>query len=227
MAELNIHWQTVEKISSKASKDVVVTGEGSDTTKKVESDTLTLKWGTKPVVVYVCDEAAGCEGFDKLEEVVLKDEKVALGMKGFKTVKMHPDHAELDPLLAGKGKELPRMLLVDPVKMKVKVLEKGKLKASTLYSAMKQVSGTVYKEKLDKVVKTHLKLLTEQDQLANAKKVLDGKASRLASEDGKKAEKDLAEVKKDRAEVDAKLAELKKQVKALWTLTPKSEKKTA
>ncbi len=226
MAELNIRWQTVETITTKSTKDVVVTGEESST-KKVESKELSLKWGKQPVIVYVCDEAAGCEGFDKLEEVVLKDEKVALGMKGFKTVKMHPDHAEVDALLAGKGKSLPRMLLVDPTKMKVKVLEKGKLKASSLYSAMKQVSGKVYKEKLDKVVKSHIKLLTEQDQLVNAKKVLNDKAGRLAGETGKSAEKDKEELKKESAEVDAKLAELKKKVKELWTLTPKASKKKA
>ena len=223
---MNIHWQTVETITTKVAKDVVVTGEES-TTKKVESEELSLKWGDKPVVVYVCDESAGCEGFDKLEEVVLKDEKVALGMRGFKTVKMHPEHAELDPLLAGKGKAVPRMLLVDPIKMKVKVLEKNKLKASGLYGAMKQVSGKVYKEKLDKVVKSHIKLLGEQDQLVNEQKVLNQKADRLAGETGKKAEKDLAEVKKEREEVTAKLAEIKKKVKELWTLTPKATKKAA
>lgn len=158
---------------------------------------------------------------------MLKDEKVALGMKGFKTVKMHPDHTELDPLLKGEGKAVPRMLIVDPTKMKVSVLEKGKLKASSLYSAMKKVSGKVYKEKLDKVVKSHLKLLTEQDQLINAKKVLDNKAGRLAGEDGKRAEKELAEVKKEAEEVAKQLAEIKKKVKELWTLTPKNGKKAA
>ncbi len=226
MAELNIRWQTVETITTKSTKDVVVTGEET-TTKKVESKELSLKWGSTPVIVYVCDEAAGCEGFDKLEEVVLKDEKVALGMKGFKTVKMHPEHAELDPLLAGKGKALPRMLLVDPTKMKVKVLEKNKLKASGLYSAMKQISGKVYKEKLDKVVKSHLKLLGEQDQLINAQKVLSQKAGRLAGETGKGAERDLEKLKKERAEVEAELAAVKKKVKELWTLTPKAAKKKA
>ena len=158
---------------------------------------------------------------------MLKDEKVALGMKGFKTVKMHPDHAELDPLLAGKGKTVPRMLVVEPTKMKVKVLEKNKLKASSLFSAMKQASGKVYKEKLDKVVKAHLKLLGKQDQLVNAQKVLNDKASRLSGEEGKKAEREMDEIKKEREEVAAELAEIKKQVKDLWTLTPKAKKKAA
>jgi hypothetical protein len=213
----------VERIS-KGGEGSVVTGE-----KAKEGETsseLTLKWGDQPVVVYVCDEAAGCEGFDKLEEVVLKDEKVALGMKAFKTVKMHPDHAALDPVLEGKGKAVPRMLIVDPTKLKVTVLEKSKLKASALYGALKKVSGKVYKEKLDKIVKSHLKLLTEQDQLANAEKVLAEKVARLGAE-GDKAEKELAEVKKEHAEVTASLQEIAKKQKDLWTLTPKKTKKAA
>lgn len=157
---------------------------------------------------------------------MLKDEKVALGMKAFKTVKMHPDHAALDPVLEGKGKAVPRMLVVDPLKMKVTVLEKSKLKASALYSALKKVSGKVYKEKLDKVVKSHLKLLTEQDQLANAEKVLSEKVARLGAE-GKKAEKELAKIKKEHEEVTAELKAIAKKQKDLWTLTPKAKKSKA
>ncbi len=223
MAQLGISWTTVEKIS-KGGTGAVVTGEKAKETE--ESSELTLKWGDKPVVVYVCDEAAGCEGFDKLEEVVLKDEKVALGMKAFKTVKMHPDHAAVDPILDGKGKAVPRMLIVDPVKMKVTVLEKSKLKASALYSALKKVSGKVYKEKLDKVVKSHLKLLTEQDQLANAEKVLAEKVARLGSE-GKKAEKELEKVKDEHSKVKEELAAIAKKQTEIWKLTPKAKKKAA
>lgn len=203
----------------------VVTG---DKAKEAESSSeLTLKWGNKPVIVYVCDEAAGCEGFDKIEEVVLKDEKVALGMKAFRTVKMHPDDAALEPVLKDKGKTVPRMMLVDPSKMKVTVIETKKVKASTLYSAMKKTAGKVYKEKLDKVVKSHLKLLTKQDQLANAEKVLNGKVARLGKEEGKKAEKELAEVKEEHAEVKQDLKDLVKETKDLWKLTLKATKKAA
>ncbi len=148
-------------------------------------------------------------------------------MKAFKTVKMHPDHAEIDPVLKGKGAALPRMLIVDPTKMKVTVLEKGKLKASGLFKAMQKVASKSYKENLDKLVKGHIKLLVEQDQLVNAKKVLTDKAARLASEDDKSSAKELAKLKKETAEVNTELAEVKKKSKALWTLTPKTKKKSA
>ena len=223
MATLGIKWQTVERVSSDRD-GAVVTG---DTAKDSDSEgaQTALKWSDKPIIVYVCDEAAGCEGFDKLEEVVLKDEKVALGMKAFRTIKMHPDDVAEDAVLSeAKGKEVPRMLIIEPIKMKITVLEKNKLKTSGLYGAMKKVAGKFWKEKLDKVVKSHLKILTEQDQLVNADKVLADKIGRLSGEDGKSAEKELEKVKKERDEVQTQMKELDEKESALWKLTPKKKK---
>ena len=163
----------------------------------------------------MCDEAAGCEGFDKLEEVILKDEKVALGMKAFRTVKMHPDHADVDPVTAGKGKDVPRMLVIEPTKMKVTVVQGGKLKASGLFKAMEKAAGKAYKEKLKKVVTAHQKLLTEQDQFANAVKTLEAKIARMDDE------KKQAKAKEELEEVRKELAEVAKKQKELWALTPK------
>lgn len=218
MAELGIRWERVERVSQGGA--AVVTGESETPSTPAE---IALRWGDKPVIVYVCDEAAGCEGFDKLEEVVLKDEKVALGMKAFRTVKMHPDHAEADPVTKGQGTDVPRMLLIEPTGLKVTALDKGKLKASNLYGEMKKVAGKVYKEKLDKVVKTHLKLLTKQDQLANAEKTLVAKEARLAAEEDKGAEKELAKVKEEREALQKEIKELAEEQKTLWALTIKTD----
>ena len=215
MAALGIKWDTVERISTGGEPKKVVTGESG--TESSGGGELALAWGDQPIVVYVCDEAAGCDGFDKLEEVILKDENIALGMKAFRTVKMHPDHADVDPVTKGKGKEVPRMLVIEPTKMKVTVLEKGKLKASSLFKAMEKAAGKVYKEKLKSVVKSHIKLLTEQDQLANAVKTLDGK---IAREDD---EKKQAKAKEELAELKEELADVSKKQKALWKLTPKKK----
>jgi len=146
---------------------------------------------------------------------VLKDEKVARGMKAFRCVKMHPDHADVDPVTAGKGKEVPRMLVIEPTKMKVAVLEKGKLKASSLFKAMQKASGKVYKEKLKTVVSAHLKILTEQDQLQNAIKTLNAK---IAREDDDKKQ---AKAKEEMEELKTELATLTETQKTLWKLTPK------
>jgi hypothetical protein len=183
-----------------------------------------LVWKDRPIFVYVCDEAGGCEAQDKLDNLILKDEKVALGAKAFRTVKMHPDLANEDPVLKGHGKEVPRMLFVNPTDLKVTVLEGSKLKTSTLSDAMEKAAGSFWKEKLDKVVTAHLKLLTEQDQLANAQKVLAEKKTRLSSEDGAKAKKELEELAKEEAELQKEIRELDEKEAELWKLTPKPVK---
>jgi hypothetical protein len=193
----------------------VVTGE--EATDPAGEEPVSLFAGLdKPVVVYVCDMAGGCEGFDKLEEVVFKNEKVALGLKAFRTVKMDSANVESDPLLKDEGTEVPRLLVVDPVKEKVTVLEKGKLKANTLFSALKSTSARYYEENLDKVVKDHLKLLTERDQVSNELKVLQDKEGRSADDADK-----LAKLKEERAEVEKRLEEFKQREVDLWKLTPK------
>ncbi len=219
MAALTIQWRTVESITKPAS--VVVTGE--DATEEEESSEKTeLKWTDKPILVFVCDETEVCEGIDKLNDIILKDEKIALGMRAFRTVKMDPEQVEADAMLTGHGTEVPRMILVDPAKMKVSVVEKSKLKASGLFSAMKKVAGKFWKEKLETVVKDHLKMLTEQDKLSNADKTLADKETRAADD-----EKKLEKVKKERAEIRAELDDLSKAQRDLWKLTPKAAKKTA
>lgn len=216
MAELSISWETVQTIS--VEQKAVVTGDSASETTE-EAPASPLRWTDKPIIIYVCDEAAGCEGFDKLEEVTLKDEKVALGMKAFRRVKMHPDDVAKDAVLQGEGKDVPRMIVVEPESLKLTVLEGSKLKASKLFSTMKTVAGKVFKEKLDKVVDEHLKILTEQDQIVNAQKVINDKLGRIRGESGK--DRDIAELEEEGKELGDQMAELAKKQKELWTLTPK------
>lgn len=196
----------------------MVTGE-SASDETAEAPASPLLWADRPIIIYVCDEAAGCEGFDKLEEVTLKDEKVALGMKAFRRIKMHPDDVAADPVLQGEGKDVPRMLLVEPESLKITVLEGSRLKTSKLFSSMKSVAGKVFKEKLDKVVDEHIKLLTEQDQVVNAQKVVNDKLTRLRSEGGK--DKDIAELEEEAKTLNEELGEFRRKQQELWTLTPK------
>ena len=168
--------------------------------------------------MFVCDEGGGCESLEKIEDIVLKDEKVALGMKAFRTVRMHPDHAAEEPLIAGEGSTVPRMVFVEPTKMKVTVLEEKKIKASALYSSMKRVAAVFYKEKLDKVVKSHLKILGEQDKLANEERNLASRKERLEGDDAK-----AKALEEELAALQAEKAELRRKKLEIWKLTPKTE----
>jgi hypothetical protein len=174
----------------------------------------------KPVVVFVSHPGGGGDDYDKLEKIVFKDEKVGLSVKAFRRVMISPEKLERDPILADEGTEVPRLLVIDPIKEKVIVLEKSKLKAGTFVKAMEKAAKHFYEERLDKVVKEHLKLLTEQDQLSNEEKTLQSKEGRLA-EEGDKNEKKLAEVREELAAVRKQQEELKQKQADLWKLTPR------
>lgn len=210
-----MHWKTVDTIAKKST--AVVTGEETEEVIEEEAEAV-LAYADKPILVYVCDDTTTCEDSEKFETIVLADEKCALGVRAFHCFKMTPAQVDEDPILDGAGKTVPRVLLVDPLKVKVKSLETKDLKASKLFKTMKSVAGKFWKEKLDKVVKDHLKMLTEQDQLANAEKTLAEKEARVA-EDKKK----LEEVKEERKEIREQLAEIAKAQAELWKLTPKKK----
>lgn len=209
-------WKTVDTIAKKAK--AVVTGEETEEVESTESEAV-LAYADKPILIYVCDDTTTCADSEKFETIVLADEKCALGVRAFHCFKMTPSQVDDDPILAGKGKTVPRVLLVDPIKSKVKAIETKDLKASKLFKTMKSVSAKFWKEKLDKVVKQHLKMLTEQDQLANAEKTLAEKEGRAADD-----EKKLKEIKEERKEVRAQLSDITKKQAELWKLTPKNKK---
>ena len=176
----------------------------------------------RPVIALVADPTVALSDLEgKLEEVIFKTERLP-AMKAFRTVRISPENAERDPVLQGKGKDVPRVLVVNPLKEDVKALEGGRLKAGTLYSEMKKVADSYYEEKLDALVKGHLKILTERDQLANEEKTLQDKEGRLA-EEGDKSARDLAEVRTELGRVRKDLEGLATRERDLWKLTPKSK----
>jgi hypothetical protein len=191
----------------------VVTGEATEAQTPVKAAPL-----AKPVLVWVCEWSAEP---DKCEEVVFKTDKVALAAKAFRSVRVTPENAELDPLLKGQGKEVPRVLVID-TQRKVTLLEKDKLKASTVFDAMKKVVRDTWKESLEDKVKAQLKLLTETDKLAGEEKTLAEKEARVSEDkDGAAAKKALDDIKKDQAELRAKIAEVAGDAKELWAFVSK------
>ena len=222
MAALEIPWASVQRISPKESQ--VVTGKSGDasgaTTAPKSLD------APKPICVYVSDGSATDEE-KKLQDVTFKAEKVALGMKAFRAVRMTPEQVAADPLLADSGKEPTRVLVINPLDRKVIVLEKSKLSAAAVFSALEEVSNKFYVQKLDKTVKSHLDLLTEQDQLANKEKKLQDDMTREGEKDDAKAKKEIAEIKAELEKIKKTQTELRTKQADLWKLTPKSKPETA
>ena len=149
---------------------------------------------------------------DKIDKVVLDDNKVLVGMKVFKCVKMSPSDVNDDPLLSGRSKDDRYFLFVSRDQSKVTVIDGSKMKAKNVFNAMKKHASKDYKGKFEKNVKAVQKLCLEFDKINNATKVLNEKKARIGS-DGKKAElkkidKELEELAEAQKEADAKRDEL-------------------
>ncbi len=165
----------------------------------------------KPMFIYVTD---GSEdgAFDKIEKVILDDNKILVGMRAFKCIKMSPSDVQDDPLLSGRSKEDRYFLFVSRDYSKVKVIAGNKMKTKATYSMMKSFASKAYKTKFDKNVKATLKLILEYDKINNARKVLTEKKERggsdLSKGEVKKIDKELAELEERQKEAEAKEKEL-------------------
>lgn len=193
MRVLTAKWGSADRISPKDAGGVV-TGES---TGDEESEPAEVRLADKPMFIYVTD-GSGSDGFDKIEKVVLDANKVLIGMKAFKAVKMTPEDVESDPLLSGKSKDDRYFLFVSRDYSDVKVLDGSKMKAKTVFQTMTKFAKKAYKGNFAKSVKETGKLLLEYDKINNAKKVLEQKKAREGSDlskgEAKKIDKELDEL---------------------------------
>lgn len=200
MAVLNKNWESANRVSPKEA--AVVTGESASEAEAAQEPTVY----PQPWLIYV-PAVSGEEAFDKAEKVVLMDDKVCIGMWAFKCVKMSDEDAKADPLLA-KGSELPRFYVVHRDLSKVKLVEGGDMSAKKLFSAMESASNDAYKQKLEKNVKSVLKILNEFDKINNERRVLEEKKARAGGEVDKKMERDIAELDEREKKANEEKAEL-------------------
>ena len=233
MAELTITWEPLDRVPApppaKVASKPVVTSEASTAAKpdapsaddsaapaeevRTSSD--------KPYLIYVLDANAEKTGFDAVEKVILDDDRVRLGSKAFHAVKMSPEAAKADPLLAEKGgKEVPRMILVSADYKTVKALEGATLKLGEVWGGMKATANRFYKQDLDAVVKQLKDVLLEFDKINKERQVLADKEKRLTTKPTTPADnKDIAAKKAELDEREKKATALKDK---LWELKPKA-----
>lgn len=205
MRVLTAKWGSATRVSP--TDGATVTGEKSDSKDEASEKPM----AEKPMFIYVTD---GSEdgAFDKIEKVILDDNKVLVGMRAFKCVKMSPSDVQDDPLLSGHAKESRFFLFVSRDYSKVKVIEGKKMKTKAVYTMMKKFASKEYKTNFDKSVRATLKLLLEYDKINNAKKVLTAKKQRegadISKGEAKKIDKELAELEERQKETEAKEKEL-------------------
>ena len=217
MRVLTAKWGSASRVSPDTG--ATVTGEKAGDSAEPSEKPM----AEKPIFIYVTD---GSEdgAFDKIEKVILDDNKILVGMRAFKCVKMSPSDVQDDPLLSGHTKEDRYFMFVSRDYSKVKVLAGSKLKTKATYSMMKKFASKEYKTKFDKNVKATLKLLLEYDKINNAKKVLTEKKARegadISKGEAKKIEKELADLEERQKKAE-------KTEKELLTFELKDPKKAA
>ena len=227
MAELTINWETLSTVPQpeKAAVGPVVTSETSsapaDDAVPADKTPAARAGSDKPYFIYVTDGTnAGSTGIDTVEKVILDDDRVKLGSHAFHAVKMTPDDAKADPLLADKGgKDVPRIIYVTADLTTVKALEGGALKLGEVWSTMKATANRFYKQDLDGVVKDLKSVLIELDKVNNERKVLDDKEKRLA---GKANAADTKDIAAKRAELESREKKAMDKKTALWELKTKT-----
>jgi hypothetical protein len=213
MAALQIRWVTMPRIAPEGVK--VLTGEQAS-----DPESTPVEKAEKPYLVLVGESAAaGGDEFDKVESVILKDERVALGSRAFTCVRISPEDAAEDPILSKAGKEVPRFVLVTADYKAASVLEKNKLSAGALWDGMKGAADKYYTKPLEGAVKGMRDVLIEVDKLYGERKTLTEKLDRL-QEKGTAAQK--KEVEDKIAALDEKQKKIEERQQEVWNLKAKA-----
>jgi hypothetical protein len=207
---LSIQWESLPRISPAA--PATVTGKSAEEA----SEPSAVAASTRPYFVYVTDAGADA---DKVEHVILKDERVALGARAFRAVKMSAEDAAADPLLS-KGREIPRFYVVSADAKDVVLLEKGRLSVSAIWDAMRAAAGRTYAQDLESVVKEMRGVVLEFDKIDGERKILEAKKQKLQEKKGSDA--DMKDVESKLAEVAARQKKAEDRERAIWDLKPRT-----
>lgn len=198
----------------------VVTGETPQ--EPVSAEPSAPPVADKPFLVYVIDPAAAQEDVDKVEKVVLKDDRIGLAAKAFTCVKMDVENAKADPIVSKQGKASPRLVVISADYKNALGFEKARLSAGSLYDGMKAAADKVLAKPLDTAVKEMRDLLVEMDKIYAERKTLTEKKQRLEEKGDKAAGKEIKEIEAKLAALDER--QKKADEKQAAALTLKSAK---
>ena len=209
MAKLSISWQPASVIAPKA----VTTGMTED-----QSAVAHEMRAEKPMLIWVQDDDPTNKLTRKLESVVFPGERVSVGTKFFKCIKISAGDALQDRILKEHGRSTPRLLLMDREYKVKKVLQGKGISGGKLLKAMKLVVRGEYKTSFDKMVRGYIKLLNDLDRFDSKRSLLADKRARLSAKPSKskakKIARDEAKLQKDMEaweKAEAKLLELRKK----------------
>ena len=175
-----------------------MTGESQEQTAK-----STSRIADKPMMVLVTDPDPTSKPMRKLEDVVFKNESLAIGTKFFTAIRISEADAARDRILAEAGKDAPRIVFLRRDYTVSGVVNKHSLKPRKITGEMRKLAKKTYVNSFDKMVKGYIKLLTKLDGLESVRQRLADKRSRLNGSTNKSALKKLdRDVKKYEKEMD-------------------------
>jgi hypothetical protein len=213
----SVKWTSKDRVSPETA---VVTGKEDKDAK--EDAVVETRRADKPMMIFISDSAV-VEGFDKIEKVVLTDDKVLIGSRAFTCIKMTPEQAAKDKLLADAGKETPRIVFVTVDYKDTQVIEGTKLSVGGLWSAMQVQYRKAYEGNLETIAKSMLKVLIEFDKVGAARKVQDEKELR----ESKPTDGDKADWAKTKKELDERQSKAEKERDALLKFVKKEKEAKA
>lgn len=204
MARLQIRWEQASSIAPQAAS----TGEAE---AKQDAGSRVAK---RPMLIYVTSDDATNTQVRKLEDICFKDERVGIGAKFFRCVKISEADALQDRLLKEHGKKAPRLILVKRDYGVVKVLEGKALSASKLNKALAKLAKSEYKTSYSAMLSKYAKLLNELDRLDDVRATIVANEKRYAA-NPKKYKSKLKKLAKKKAEYEATMKEWKANEAAL------------
>lgn len=161
----------------------------------------------KPILVFV-ESPDDDDANQKIAKQIFDNNKVIIGSRFFKCVRMTEADALEDPIISEAGKQTPRLVLLTPDYEVGKVVQ-GKVSSSKVFNALKAVAKKSYKGNFDRNVKALLKLPNDFDCVNDAIKVLKQKEERgVKPGEAKRITKELEELAEEQKELEEKRDEL-------------------
>ena len=177
------------------------------------------------MLIYVTADDTTNSRVRKLEDISFKDERVGIGSKFFRLVKISESNAQQDRLLKAHGKSAPRLLFVKRNYEVVKVLEGKSMSASKINKAMAKLAKSEYKNSFSSMQSKYAKLLNELDRLDGTRTTLAADAKRYNA-DPKRYKSKLKKLAKKMAKYEAAMTAWKASEAALLEFKLKEAKRT-
>jgi hypothetical protein len=144
-----------------------------------------------------------------MEQTIGSDDRVAVGLRAFRTVKLTPEDAARDAWLASSADIGPRTVIIGLDGRVVTMLPLERVTASAVWEAMRSAVRTGYGADIDSLVERQREIQREFDRLESERRSLT--ISPFSDTQGAT----------ESIRFDERRRDLEAKERAIWTLTPR------